>query len=76
MTNAGFGPGNGLPIHLDNVMCNGDEQSLLSCPSNEVGTNDCSHFEDAGVSCQLRMYIMFYATSYSSCRYCQMVWHV
>lgn len=52
--NAGFGAGSGMPIHLDNVMCNGNEQSLLDCPSNVVGTNDCSHSEDAGVTCQLR----------------------
>lgn len=51
---AGFGQGIGLPIHLDNVRCRGNENSLFGCSSNAVGTNDCSHSEDAGVRCTLR----------------------
>lgn len=54
MLRAGFGQGTGLPILLDNVRCTGREDFLLDCPSNAVGTNDCSHAEDAGVRCMLR----------------------
>ena len=36
---------------LDNVRCVGDEARLLDCPANALGNEDCSHFEDAGVSC-------------------------
>ena len=39
------------PIHLDNVQCEGDEESLQNCSlSREI--DDCTHSEDAGVSCQ------------------------
>ena len=49
--NAFFGPGVG-PIFLDQVACNGNEESLLDCPSSgleEVGS--CTHAQDAGVVC-------------------------
>ena len=46
MTDAGTGS-----IFLDNVQCTGTETRLRDCPANPVGTNDCSHFEDAGVTC-------------------------
>ena len=55
---AGFGQGTGLPIFLDNVRCTGRESTLFDCPSNAVGTNDCSHAEDAGVRCILRKSMM------------------
>ena len=50
-TNAFFGAGTGA-IYLDNVQCNGSEPTLLSCPSNPIGTHNCAHSEDAGVECQ------------------------
>ena len=57
---AGFGQGTGLPIHLDNVRCAGSEDYLFACPSNAVGTNDCSHAEDAGVICSMRTLTCLY----------------
>ena len=50
--NAFFGAGTG-PILLDQVVCNGTESRLIDCPANAIGTNDCSHSEDAAVRCQL-----------------------
>jgi hypothetical protein len=47
---ATFGQGNG-PIMLDDLNCNGNETDISECPSRGWLTNDCSHSEDAGVSC-------------------------
>ncbi|KAJ8040920.1 Deleted in malignant brain tumors 1 protein [Holothuria leucospilota] len=49
-TNAHFGEGTGA-IFLDNLICNGDEDSLLSCIHSGLGQHNCGHHEDAGVSC-------------------------
>ena len=48
----GFTNGAGQ-IWLDNVQCRGTETRLIDCPANPLGNNDCSHIEDAGVSCQV-----------------------
>ena len=48
-SNAFFGQGSG-PILMDNVVCNGSEATLESCPF-EKHTGDCNHAEDAGVRC-------------------------
>ncbi|KAM9770613.1 neurotrypsin isoform 1-T1 [Menidia menidia] len=45
-----FGEGTG-PIHVDNVKCNGGEQSLADCVKQTPGTHNCRHSEDAGVIC-------------------------
>eukprot|EP00731_Ephydatia_muelleri_P031789 Em0023g296a len=45
-----FGPGPGS-ILLDNVLCYGNEPSLLMCRHNPIGVHDCLHSEDAGVRC-------------------------
>ena len=45
-----FGAGSG-PIMLDDLKCNGDESSLLSCPNNGINKHNCRHTEDAGVIC-------------------------
>ena len=45
-----FASGSGS-IFLDNVVCYGTESSLLDCTHNAIGTNDCTHLEDAGVAC-------------------------
>ena len=46
-----FPPGTGL-IFLDNVDCDGDENSLLlECEHQGIGTSDCTHSQDAGAVC-------------------------
>ena len=50
--NAYFKSGTG-PIYLSNVMCSGNEASLLSCASLPIGSQNCEHSKDAGVSCQI-----------------------
>ena len=46
---ASFGQGIG-PIHLDNVQCTGNEDTLWNCTA-IVSNHNCAHFEDAGVTC-------------------------
>ena len=45
-----FGQGEG-PIHLDNVQCTGEEESLLDCRHRGIGIHSCGHYEDASVLC-------------------------
>ena len=47
---ARFGEGTGS-IWLDNVQCTGNETSLNECNMNDIGDENCGHFEDAGVTC-------------------------
>ena len=48
---AGFGQGTGQ-IVLDQVNCAGTETSLFNCPANPIGTHDCTHSEDVGITCR------------------------
>ena len=37
---------------LDNVQCNGNEDSLLDCSRNPLGVHNCDQSSGAGVQCQ------------------------
>ena len=47
---ARFGLGSG-PVWLDNVACSGSESSIENCSHNGWGVEDCTHDEDASVTC-------------------------
>ena len=52
--NAFFGQGTGK-ILLDDLSCDGSEETLLNCTSQSgmlLMSSDCDHSEDAGVKCQ------------------------
>ena len=48
---ASFGRGTG-PIFLDDLSCSGLEASLFDCPHRGIGSHNCGHGEDAGVTCE------------------------
>ena len=66
LSSAYFGQGNG-PIFLDNVACSGTEITLLSCNSSKIGSYNCSHYEDAGVSCS-GTYCSLNSATVSNCK--------
>ena len=49
-TSAHFGAGSGQ-IWLDDVKCSGSESSIVNCPHNGWGVENCEHNEDASVIC-------------------------
>ena len=63
--NAYFGPGSG-PIFLDSIYCyTGFEPSLLDCYSYSMGVSSaCSHYDDAGVSCQSKCILFVYFSKF------------
>ncbi|XP_074548437.1 HHIP-like protein 1 [Halichoeres trimaculatus] len=56
--NSEFGEGRDLRILLDDVQCDGSENTLLDCKHAGVGTHNCAHYEDAGVICGNSDYII------------------
>ena len=36
---------------MDDVNCAGTETRLIDCPARQIGTHNCGHIEDAGVTC-------------------------
>ena len=54
-----FGQSTSRSIYLDNVVCNGDESSLLDCEHEPVGVHNCDHSEDAGVRCEGIQYCIY-----------------
>ncbi|XP_061177723.1 uncharacterized protein LOC133186505 [Saccostrea echinata] len=50
VTGGRFGAGTGK-IWLDNVDCNGMENSIVQCRHQVWGSNNCDHSEDVGVRC-------------------------
>ncbi|XP_064614318.1 uncharacterized protein LOC135478001 [Liolophura sinensis] len=42
---------NDVSIHLDDVVCNGREVSIMQCRSAGLGTHNCNHDEDVGIVC-------------------------
>ena len=51
LTRNPFPGGAALPILLDDLHCTGAENGLADCPHAGVGLHNCTHAEDAGVSC-------------------------
>ncbi|XP_059167253.1 uncharacterized protein LOC131949396 isoform X2 [Physella acuta] len=49
--NAYYGAGNHMPIHLDDVTCEGTETALVKCSHGIWGFHGCTHDEDVGVKC-------------------------
>ena len=47
---ARFGKGSGK-IWLDNVQCQGNENSIVNCRRRPWGEHNCDHYEDASVIC-------------------------
>jgi deleted-in-malignant-brain-tumors protein 1 len=50
-----FGEGHGSVL-LDDVMCIGNETSLLVCSHSGFGEHSCLHRQDAGVICSSEFY--------------------
>ncbi len=68
-SNAEYGEGIGT-IWLDEVSCSPGSKSLSSCVHNELNNSDCSHAEDAGVSCEGPGNNYYYYKLYFYIEYC------
>ncbi len=58
-----YGEGSG-PILLDDVVCTGQESSLLQCSHAGFGNHDCTHADDARVVCPSCKLVDFLAINY------------
>ena len=47
-----FGPGNGS-IWLDDVICDGNEESISDCSHRPWGEHNCLHSEDVSIDCNI-----------------------
>ena len=47
---AAYGEGSD-PIWLDDVRCQGEEESLFNCLHDDWGSHNCGHDEDASIVC-------------------------
>ncbi|KAJ8385194.1 hypothetical protein AAFF_G00191660 [Aldrovandia affinis] len=52
LTGARMGQGMG-PIHMNEVLCSGQEKSLWNCPFKNITSENCQHMEDASVKCNV-----------------------
>ena len=67
-SHAFYGTSSG-PIHLTRVQCTGNEPSLANCSFSQ-NTQECTHGEDAGVSCSgdtVVVCIGIFSTVYENC---------
>ena len=60
LNNAYYGSSSGS-IYLNNIQCTGDEQSLSNC-SFSLEIDECTHEQDAGVSCLGITFMPTYST--------------
>ena len=60
--NAYFGQGTGT-IVMDDVHCVGNESYLTNCT--HITSHNCGHYEDAGVRCTRKYFIMIHYSLYS-----------
>ena len=65
-SSATFGPGIG-PIFLDDVHCSGTESRLVNCFSRRVSYYYCFSFEEAGVTCQSKIWLKCSKWQYLPC---------
>ena len=46
-----FGPGNGNPLFIESLVCQGNEERLLSCADIDLRLSSCTHQDDVSVRC-------------------------
>lgn len=74
---AAYGQGSGT-IWLDNMACDGNENSIAECLHGGWGENNCNHAEDASVVCaglcRLRISLSLHSIQTSSFLLCCLLW--
>ncbi|XP_048105012.1 adhesion G protein-coupled receptor E1-like [Alosa alosa] len=55
---AHFGEGSGQ-IWLDDMLCTGNESTLMSCGHPRLGTHNCGHHQDAGAVCSGVLHFLY-----------------
>ena len=48
-----------IPIVLSDVVCRGNESTLLNCSHGEFGNHDCDHNKDIVVHCTCKFFCAF-----------------